>query len=901
MLSPKEPSKSNDASLSGITRSYALFICLLVLANLLYGYNYVNAYINSKQTMLSAVADQLQKRIETYRFVTYQIYDNLSASNSVQLPSPVNEIRLRPDIYLLEKSRHKTDALIFGLHDVTTSDLAMRMSNYLDILWGAETETYSMYYLNGQDNSLILISTMPMKDLSARYKEGYLGNVVESRKAEMLQQSNSLDEREGFSGLRKFRFLNSYYFTLRTTFNNPGHLATVVAFDLPVGDILPRDLPVQRFQITENPDSLSEMMSREEIPAAYTTLRWPWLTISAPLYNTPLKVDFNVPATTLIVDMLRNNFWLLLINLLVLALSFTGFYFVRHQYIRPGKRMAAQLSAQQEMNQEIITHLPIGLLIYRFDTDTVVASNKIADHLLPHLSLSKIASMAQEHQGRIQATVNNEMYEIQMVRSQQNIKSALFLMRDLDKEMMVSKKLKQAQSEYEKNLTARKIMTSNLSRELNDPLSNIQKLVTDIQNNKDDPRVLDLLWAEARHAQVLINEITLLTEIENRDWRPVTETFNLNKRIDELLKRSLPEIRRKGLTLINHTDIEPEREFIGDIRSLEQVLSMLLHYSIITTVYGKITLKVTQKPESPDHLYFELSDTGTGVSNKEIYGLRYPNLGEPQSDRFAKGSGMTYYLCGQLCKRMSGRLDIQSKDDIGTRYNFNCIMHPVEKQEEESEKLLDGITAYLQITSDEIRSLITHKLAAFGAASIIADGRDANEEYDITLTDSPENAEDYTLLLVSDIDGFEEYAPHRIKANFNLTEPLIDAILLLIEQQIAVTESPIDTDYAENEDPASDSTPFKSKDYFSLFVETVPEDVQKLYTEAEQSDLSPLSLTAHRLKGVFAMLNIPTGKTLCEQLEHAIKESDVTNIKILISQIDTFVSRLLLLGSQQHE
>lgn len=112
MLSSKESSNSADASLSGITRSYMLFIFLLVMANLLYGYNYVNAYINSKQTMLATVADQLQKRIETYRFVTYQVYDNLSASNSVQLPSPVNEVRLRPDIYLLEKSRHKTDALI---------------------------------------------------------------------------------------------------------------------------------------------------------------------------------------------------------------------------------------------------------------------------------------------------------------------------------------------------------------------------------------------------------------------------------------------------------------------------------------------------------------------------------------------------------------------------------------------------------------------------------------------------------------------------------------------------------------------------------------------------------------------------------------------------------------------
>lgn len=134
-------------------------------------------------------------------------------------------------------------------------------------------------------------------------------------------------------------------------------------------------------------------------------------------------------------------------------------------------------------------------------------------------------------------------------------------------------------------------MTTNLSRELNAPMSNIQQLVADIQNNKDDPRLLDLLLGETRHAQALIDEITLLTEIENRDWRPVTETFNLNKRIDELLKRSLPELRRKGLTLINHTDIDPDKEFIGDIRSLEQVLSMLLHYSIITTVYGKLLSK----------------------------------------------------------------------------------------------------------------------------------------------------------------------------------------------------------------------------------------------------------------------------------------------------------------------
>jgi two-component system sensor histidine kinase RcsD len=53
-----------------------------------------------------------------------------------------------------------------------------------------------MYYLNGLDNSMILISTLPLKDLSSGFKESTIGSVVDSRRAEMLLQANALDERE---------------------------------------------------------------------------------------------------------------------------------------------------------------------------------------------------------------------------------------------------------------------------------------------------------------------------------------------------------------------------------------------------------------------------------------------------------------------------------------------------------------------------------------------------------------------------------------------------------------------------------------------------------------------------------------------------------------------------------
>jgi two-component system sensor histidine kinase RcsD len=81
--------------------------------------------------------------------------------------------------------------------------------------------------------------------------------------------------------------------------------------------------------------------------------------------------------------------------------------------------------------------------------------------------------------------------------------------------------------------------------------------------------------------------------------------------------------------------------------------------------------------------------------------------------------------------------------------------------------------------------------------------------------------------------------------------------------------------------------------YYSLFVDTVPDDVKRLYTESAANDFAALAQTAHRLKGVFAMLNLVPGKQLCETLEHLIREKDASGIEKYISDIDAYVKSLL--------
>ncbi|CNB92512.1 phosphotransferase RcsD [Yersinia alsatica] len=892
---------SPSTSSVNITRCFWLFIVLLLITMGLYGYNYTNAYLTDKKHALTNIATGLQQRIDDYRYHTYQIYDlanNPTLSDKHILTA--QEIRLRPDIYYIEKPRRKTDAVIFGNHEPATLPMTLQLSDYLDNHWGSQNDTYSMYYLNGQDNSLALITTQALKEVTSRFKESYLTAAAESRRAEMLQQANTLDERESFSPLRKLRFQNAYYFTLRTTFNHPGHLATVIAFDLPINDLIPPNMARSSFLLQQDKTPINEGMAPEDIAAASVTLNGYWVEFSAPLTNATLKIVYRVPISVLAIDLLRNNFWLILANILLLSLAVVGIYFIRRQFVRPSAEMVDQLETQKSLSQEIITSLPQGLLVYNFSNNAVVASNQIADNLMPHLNLQKIAHMAEQHHGVIQGTVNNEVYEIRMFRSKISPETYLFLLNDQDKEVLVNKRLQQARREYDKSLQARKLMLHNLGIELNQPVNQLNQLAKTLQNTTDVESQHELtakLVEQSEDIIELIDNITLLTRLETQDWQPEQQSFSLSALIDDLLLELLPAINRKGLTLFNHYRVNIDQNYIGDEKVLRKILSLLLHYSIITTAYGKITLNVDHEPGHPEQLLIQIIDTGAGISDEEISNLNYPFLSQTLVDRYNHSSGLTFFLCNQLCKKLDGQLEIRSKVDIGTRYTIRATIAVQNEEAEEPEKLLDGVTALLDITSEEVRSIITTLLNSFGANCIIVDDRLPGRDYDVTLTDNPQHYDNFTLLLAPDEVGLQQLQDNYIRVNYNLGSAVIDAILLLIEQRILSDESSGTSESIADDDINAYEQQLKSSDYYSLFVETVPVDLKKLYTELQQRDFISLSQTAHRLKGVFAMLNLLLGKQLCETLEQHIADGDRLKIENSISQIDSFVTRLLQQGN----
>lgn len=735
---------------------------------------------------------------------------------------------------------------------------------------------------------MILVSTLPLKDLSSGFKESSIGSIVDARRAEMLQQANALDERESFSPLRRLTWQNGYYFTLRTTFNQPGHLATVVAFDLPINDLIPPGMVLDSFRLeSDASQSALRTADKEMADSASVNFNSSQIEISSSLNSTGMRLVWQVPFGTLLLDTLQNILLPLLLNIGLLALALFGYTTFRHQPGRLSENAALpgannELRMLRAINEEIVSVLPLGLLVHDQEANRTVISNKIADHLLPHLNLQNITSMADQHQGVIQATVNNELYEIRQFRSQVSPRTQIFVIRDQDREVLVNKKLKQAQRLYEKNQQGRTAFMQHIGAALSQPAKQLAQDAAAV-----DSENAQKLAAQADRLVQLVDEIQLANLLENDGWKSAASMFSIQDLIDEVVPAVLPVVKRKGLQLLINNHLPANEQRHGDRDALLRILTMLIQYAVTTTQIGKITLEVDADESAGDRLTFRILDTGEGVTASEVDNLHFPFLNDTQEDRYGKANALTFWLCDQLARKLGGHLNIKARESLGTRYSLHVKMDARPQADDEEEKLLDDVVAMIDITSSDIRNIVVRQLENWGASCITPDERLASQEYDLFLTDNPSNLTASGLLLSDDEPGSRKIGPGQLRVNFNMSNAMQEAILQLIEEQLAQEDVPA-SPLGGNE-----NAELHASGYYALFVDTVPDDVKRLYTESAARDLAALAQTAHRLKGVFAMLNLVPGKQLCETLEHLIHENDVPGIEKYISDIDDYVKSLL--------
>ena len=244
---------------------------------------------------------------------------------------------------------------------------------------------------------------------------------------------------------------------------------------------------------------------------------------------------------------------------------------------------------------------------------------------------------------------------------------------------------------------------STISHELRTPLYGVIGLTSILMDDKslykheDDLRSLKF---SADYLLALINDVLQMNKMESNllDLEPMP--FNLNELMKSIVK-SFEFTRLQNKNTI-HLELckDANANLIGDKVRLSQVLMNLVGNAMKFTERGDIWIK-TKLVESLDKtskIYFEIKDSGTGIS-KHNQELIFEEFSQLQASNYNyQGTGLGLPIVKKLLVLFNSEINLESKEGEGSTFSFTIEF---ENGELSKEDLIQNIHNH-QLSLDSI-------------------------------------------------------------------------------------------------------------------------------------------------------------------------------------------------------
>lgn len=277
---------------------------------------------------------------------------------------------------------------------------------------------------------------------------------------------------------------------------------------------------------------------------------------------------------------------------------------------------------------------------------------------------------------------------------------------------------------------------SNMSHELRTPLNAIMGFSSILNKKQTNPEHIALskqISSSANSLLILVNSILDLSNIRNSKFKIAHVEFNFYEKSIELTNRFKDLVHSKDLTI--ETDIMDslKANFLGDWNSIDNIIMNIFTNAIKFTPDGnKISFSAEYKDGS---LIMSISDNGIGI-NKELQEKIFEPFQQADGSTTRKygGMGLGLSITKNLVELMSGKIELESKEGVGTTFTIKIPLKKVQEDEmddsQEHEKTPLGIHVLIAEDNKTNQLLIKMLLNEFGITCDIAnDGLEALEMY----------------------------------------------------------------------------------------------------------------------------------------------------------------------------
>lgn len=219
---------------------------------------------------------------------------------------------------------------------------------------------------------------------------------------------------------------------------------------------------------------------------------------------------------------------------------------------------------------------------------------------------------------------------------------------------------------------------ANMSHELRTPLNAIlgysELLQDDAKELGFGEFVTDLenIQRAGRHLLAVINDILDFSKIEAGRMDLFLERFDISALIEDVITTIQPLVERNENNLEVHcpSDLGAMK---ADPTKVRQILINLLSNATKFTEEGEIFLDVfIDRSDGTERVTFKVSDTGIGMSEKQLENLFQPFIqGDISTTRKYGGTGLGLAITRGFCQMMGGDISVESELNVGTRFRVS--------------------------------------------------------------------------------------------------------------------------------------------------------------------------------------------------------------------------------------
>jgi len=263
------------------------------------------------------------------------------------------------------------------------------------------------------------------------------------------------------------------------------------------------------------------------------------------------------------------------------------------------------------------------------------------------------------------------------------------IVRDITERIKAHNEILKAKEIKEANKIMREFM-DNVSHELRTPMNaiiGISKMILKYNSsNLTDKQKegIELISNSGRRLLDLINDILDLSRLESKKTTVINDSFSIQKLISGIKSTAIGLIDAKDIKFVTRKSNSVPENIITDYKKLTQILINIVGNAIKFTEQGKIELGIHV---SEDKLFFEVSDTGIGMTEAETKVIfdKFRRIESSATKKF-KGTGLGLAITKKMIELLKGEIFVKSNLNEGTVMTFYIPFVPDEIKNEESEK-----------------------------------------------------------------------------------------------------------------------------------------------------------------------------------------------------------------------